>query len=431
MRDLGVRLVLRLGLVRNLRLGLVRDPGVLRGGLRLLRRPPGGAHPAGGQGVQRLGVLGVLRGGARPAVGVDMGEQLGREEQHRPHTAVRGPGVHRDAEAVPRGQQAHDGEAELRRVAEPGDVHGALTGEQGGGPLDLQAVHAHTGVVDHDAGPVVHRLEADLHGGVGLRVPGGVVQQLGDREHDGLHGPAHHGDVDQGVHLHPLVVADPRLGAADHIGQRGGQPLTAGPGAAEHGDGLGTPAELGVGVVDLQQVPQHIGVVVPLLHLGDGHLLFVGEPLDGAHRRLERRFGGGVSPCLCPVHRPGELLHDGVQALREGRPGQLLVPQPRQRSWLAQRVRDRGEAHIDEVLHLLVAGPQAVLQSGVAPADSGGDLPLAYQKHQDDEERDGQTPAHRLRYVISHQEPRAGERGAEGTSQSPDVPTGNGIQRSS
>ncbi|BBJ40421.1 hypothetical protein SSPO_031390 [Streptomyces antimycoticus] len=340
-----------------------------------------------------------------------MREQVAREEQHGAHTAVRGPGVHRDAEAVPRGQQTHHGEAELRRVAEPGDVHGALAGEQGGGPLDLQAVHAHTGVVDHDAGPVVHRLEADLHRGVGLRVAGGVVQQLGDREHDGLHGPAHHRDVDQGVHLHPLVVADARLGAADDIGQRGGQPLTAGPGTAEHGDGLGAPAELGVGVVDLQQIPQHIGVVVPLLHLGDRHLLLVGESLDGSHGRLERRLGGGVGPRLCLVHRTGELFHDGVQALREGRTGQFLVPQARQRAWLAQHIGDRGKAYVDEVLHLLVTGAQAVLESGVAPADSGGDLPLADQKHQDDEKRGGQTPAHRLRYVISHQEPRAEERG--------------------
>ncbi|GDY57247.1 hypothetical protein SVIO_078700 [Streptomyces violaceusniger] len=359
--------------------------------------------------MQRLGALGVLPGGARPPVGVDVGEQLGRQEQHGAHTAVRGPGVHRDAEAVPRGQQTHHGEAELRRVAEPGDVHRALAGEQVGGPLDLQTVHAHTGVVDHDASPVVHRLEADLHRGVGLRVAGGVVQQLGDREHGGLHGPAHHGDVDQGVHLNPLVVADARLGAADHIGQRGGQPLPAGPGAAEHGDGLGAPAELGVGVVDLQQVPQHIGVVVPLLHLGDGDLLLVGESLDGSHGRLERRLGGGVGARLRPVHRPGELLHDGVQTLREGRTGQLLVAQARQRAGLAQRVGDRGEAYVDEVAHLLVTGAQAVLERGVAPADSGGDLPLADQKHQDDEKRDGQTPAHRLRYVISHQEPRAGE----------------------
>ncbi len=384
--------------------------------------------------MQRLGALGVVGRGARlSAVVVEMGEQRGRQEQHGAHPAVRGPGVHRDAEAVPRGQQAHDGEAELRRVAQPGDVHGALTGEQGGGPLDLQAVHADTGVVDHDAGPVVHRLEADLHAGVGLRVAGGVVQQLGDREHDRLHGPAHHRDVDQGVHLHPLVVADARLGAADDIGQRGGHPLAAGPGAAEHGDGLGAPAELGVGVVDLQQVPQHIGVVVPLLHLGDEDLLFVRESLDGAHRRLERRLGGCLGPCLRLVHRAGELLHDGVQALREGRTGQLLVPQARQRAGLAQRVRDRREAYVDEVLHLLVTGPQAVLERGAAPADARGDPALADQEHQDDEKRDGQTPAHRLRYVISHQEPHAGERGrGRGKSvQCPDVPFENGIRRSS
>lgn len=97
-----------------------------------------------------------------------MREQRRGQEDHRSHAAVRGPGVHRDAESVPCGEYADDGEAELRRVVEPGHVHQVAAGQQPGRALDRPAVHADTGVVDDHAGTVVRRLDGDLDGGVGL-----------------------------------------------------------------------------------------------------------------------------------------------------------------------------------------------------------------------------------------------------------------------
>ncbi|GEC05223.1 hypothetical protein SSP24_28780 [Streptomyces spinoverrucosus] len=105
-----------------------------------------------------------------------------------------------------------------------------------------------------------------------------------------------------------------------------------------HGDGLGSAAELGVGVVDSEQVAQDVGVVVPVLHLGDGHLLFVGLGLDGAHRRLQgglRRLVGARPGVL---DRVGEPFQDTVETFRELRVGQPVVEQTDGRDLLVGRV---------------------------------------------------------------------------------------------
>ncbi|GAA3040960.1 hypothetical protein GCM10020000_19480 [Streptomyces olivoverticillatus] len=277
---------------------------------------------------------------------------------------------------------------------------GRAAGQQGDGLLDLLVVHAHARVVDDDGGAVVHGLEADLDGGVGLGVPGRVVEEFGDGEHDGLHGPADDREVDLAVHAYAAVVADPRGGAPYDVGERGGDALAAGPGAAQHGDGLGAAAELGVGVVDLQQVAQHVGVVVPVLHVRDGQLLFVGEALEGAHGRLERGLGGLVSAGLGPVDGLGEVVHHGLEAVREVGAGQPVVERAGQRYRGPGGVRDGGQSHADQVPYLLVTRPDALFELVDAPAHSGGDRPLAHQQDRDGGQRDGQTPDHHLRYVM-------------------------------
>ncbi|WUH43527.1 hypothetical protein OHO27_00590 [Streptomyces sp. NBC_00443] len=332
-----------------------------------------------------------------------MREQGGRQEHHRAYTAVRRERVHGDAESVALGESPDDGEAEAGRVAEPGDVHRVCAGEQFGGVRGRLAVHADPGVVDHHAGAVVHRLDGDLDGRARLRVTCRVVEQFGDREHHRFDRPAPHGDVDLAVDADAPVVADAGGGAAYDLDERGGGALTAGPRAAQHCDGLGTAAELGVGVVDFEQVAQHAGVVVPVLHLGDGHLLFVGQGLDGAHRRLQ----GGLRRLVCAqpgvLDGAGEPLHNSVEALRELRVGEPGVEQTDGRELLVGRVLQGRQPGGDEVPQFLLPCPKAVPQFGVPSALPRADAAFAHQQHGHGEQAHGQAPDHRLRYLFRHQ----------------------------
>jgi hypothetical protein len=149
-----------------------------------------------------------------------VGEQRGRYEDHGAHAAVRGAGVHGDAEPVAGGEDADDGEAELGRVVEARDVHRAAAGQQRGGVLGPATVHADARVVDDHDGAVVHRLDADLDRGVGLRVARGVVQEFGDGEDDRFDGPALDGDVGLSVDADAPVVTDAGGRAADHLDER-------------------------------------------------------------------------------------------------------------------------------------------------------------------------------------------------------------------
>lgn len=87
-------------------------------------------------------------------------------------------------------------------------------------------------------------------------------------------------------------MPDTALGAAGHVEDGGHGLAPAEPAAAEHGDALGPPAELAVGVVHGHQVGEDPGVV-PVLALGllDHDLLLVGEALKGADGRLEDGLG--------------------------------------------------------------------------------------------------------------------------------------------
>ncbi len=71
--------------------------------------------------------------------------------------------------------------------------------------------------------------------------------------------------------------------------------MPAQPAVAQHGDGLRAPAELGVGVVDLQQVLEDGRLAVLVLQPGEDQLLLGGQALQGPHRGLQhglRRFLG-------------------------------------------------------------------------------------------------------------------------------------------
>ncbi len=156
-------------------------------------------------------------------------------------------------------------------------------------------------------------------------------------------------------------------------------------------------------MVDLQQVAQHVGVVVTFLHLGDGDLLLVRQPLQGPHGRLERGLRGLVGAGLRLLEGLGEELHHGLEALGEGGAREAPVERPGQRHLLADGVRDGGQPHRHQVTHFLVTRAEAVLQLGDAPAHSVGDRPLANQQHRDDGQRCEQAPDHHLRYVMRHQ----------------------------
>lgn len=87
-------------------------------------------------------------------------------------------------------------------------------------------------------------------------------------------------------------MPDPALGAAGHVEDGGHGLAPAEPAAAEHGDALGAPAELAVGVVHGHQVGEDPGIVAVLaLGLLDHDLLLVGEALEGTDGGLEDRLG--------------------------------------------------------------------------------------------------------------------------------------------
>lgn len=335
--------------------------------------------------------------------GLQVGEQRGGQERDGADAAVRRAGVHGDGESVAPGEHPDDGEAELGRVVEAGDVHLAASTEQLGGAFHGVAVHADARVVDDDTRAVVHVSDVHLDRGVGLGVAGGVVEQLGDRQDDRLHGAALHRDVDLAVDAYAPVVADARGGAPDDLDERGGGALPARPGAAQDGDGLGTAAELGVGVVDFEKVAQHVGVVVPVLHLGDGHLLLVGEGLDRAHGRLESGLGGLVGADLGVLDGAGEAGEHLVEALAELRLGEPAVERSDAGHALAGVVGEGRQADRDQMAQFLLPGPHVVGEDGVPSALPPGDPVLAQQEYGGGEQGRCQGPGHRLRYRFGHE----------------------------
>ncbi len=279
------------------------------------------------------------------------------------------------------------------------------------GPLHLAGVHADPRVVDHDAGAVVGRLEVDLDGGVGLGVPGRVVEQFGDGEHDRLHRPADDGEFELRTDLDPPVVADPGLRAAHHVGERGDPALAARPRAAQHGDGLGPAPELGVGVVDLQQVAQHVGVVVAVLHVRDGELLLVGQALQRADGALERGLGGLVGAAPGPPGGGRALLQDAPQVLREVRSGQPPVGgdgvggRAGRQSGVGAVVPgcDRRQVDGGQQAGFLVPCADGLLQVADPLAEDAAPPPLPDQERDEDEGGGRQEPRGSVRYVWGHQ----------------------------
>ncbi|MBD2894439.1 hypothetical protein amrb99_33640 [Actinomadura sp. RB99] len=389
---------------------------------------------------RRLPALGAAgRGGPRPRAVGHLGEQRARHEHDGAHAAVGGPRVDRHREPVPGGEHPRDGEPDARRVAEPVHVHRRLAGQQLGGALELLGVHRDARVVDGDGDAVVRRAEVDLDGGVRAGVAGGVVEQLGERQHDRLDRPAGDRDVHRSLQVDPQVVADPGGRAAHHVGHRGRRALLARPRPAQHGGGLRAPAELGVHVVDAEQAVEHVGVVVPLLHRGDGELLLVGEALHGAHHRAEGRLGGLVGPRPDPVGGPGEQVHHRLQGLAEGGrlAGEVVQGAGDAHARVVERVHQLGQPDIGEVPQLLVAQFDAGREGGVLVAELGGQPPLARQLDgggdagggHDDERRRQQGLLHRILVTqgVGRDEPAsdrlvAGGTGADGAGRGGDAP---------
>lgn len=90
------------------------------------------------------------------------------------------------------------------------------------------------------------------------------------------------GDVDDVVQLDAPVLQDAGHRAAQDAEQRYGfGPLAPRTAAAEHGDGVGEPADQRGAVVDAQQVVEDLGVApVVLLHLAEFVVLLVDDGLD-------------------------------------------------------------------------------------------------------------------------------------------------------
>ncbi|MCC0094870.1 hypothetical protein K7B10_08760 [Streptomyces flavotricini] len=212
------------------------------------------------------------------------GDERLRDDQYGAHAAV-GRSAQRDLEVVRLREPADHGEAQARGLAEVGEVDALLgLAEHALGPLAGLLAHAHAAVLDLDGDARVHVDGGQVDPGLRRGVTGRVVQQLGERVDERFDGGADDGDLGDGVQLHPLVVDDPRHGAAQHAVQRDGlAPLAAGPGPAEYGDGVGEAADEGRAVVEPQQVSEDLGATaVPVLHLPQFLGLLVHDGLDAA-----------------------------------------------------------------------------------------------------------------------------------------------------
>src|SRR5690606_10032125 len=130
--------------------------------------------------------------------------------------------------------------------------------------------------------------------------------------HDALGGVPGDGGVAGGVDADPLVAADAAHGAAqDRLHADGPGPAAAGAGAGQDGDGVGEAARLGGAVVEVQQVGEHLLVLVLLLHGTQ-----VREHAGGQRLHPACRVGGGG-------HGGGPGAVGVAQLLRE--PGVLLA----------------------------------------------------------------------------------------------------------
>jgi hypothetical protein len=134
-------------------------------------------------------------------------------------------------------------------------------------------------------------------------------------------------------------------------------------------------------VVDPQQVGEYVGIVVPVLHGGDRHLLFVGQALHRTHHRLERRLGRMLTARSRPLHRLGEQVDRAAVRL-----GQLGMS----RAWyldrpVAECLGQRGQPGRDQVILLLGPDPQPGFGGGAARTHIPGGPILADQQEHGDE----------------------------------------------
>lgn len=228
---------------------------------------------------------------------------------------------------------------------------------------------------------------------LGRRVARGVVQQLGERVDERLHRRTDHGHVGDRVQLDPLVVQDPRHGAAQHAVERDGlAPLAPGAGATEDGDAVGEAADQGRAVVEPEQVGEELGpLAVPVLHAPQVGGLLVDDRLHPAgdvdHTALRR-----VPHALLGPHRVDDRAQQrlvrGLELRAEAlalRPhghqyvlGELALLEPGHRLGkpLLGELYRAGLLEVEPVLergHALLVGGAQRLQRPSAPGHLGGE----------------------------------------------------------
>ncbi|MCW1094281.1 hypothetical protein OJ963_09850 [Streptomyces sp. RS2] len=212
--------------------------------------------------------------------------------------------------------------------AQARDVVALLAGHHVAGPQQPLVVHAQSGVVHDQEAGVVPLLQRDVDTGGGRRVAQRVVQQHGERVHDGLHGAAlDHHRPHLGV-LDPLVPLDPAHGRPHDVGQRGGGPAPGQLVPGEYGVPRRREQHLLREVVDLHERGVRLVRDVPPYALADGPA----QPRGAGHDVVgEAAHGGaghadGLAPYLGEL--PLGVLPHLVGGVGRGPLGGRPLPRP-------------------------------------------------------------------------------------------------------
>lgn len=184
-------------------------------------------------------------------------------------------------DAVPAGQLGDHEESDAAVLEQAGDIDLVGVGEQRVHLVLFAHGHAEAAVLDLDGEPRGDEVGAQQHLGVRGGEHGGVLDEFGEEVDDVGDGVAAQGAVDRGHEFDPRVLLDLRDGRAEHLrhGDRVA-PLTAGDGAAEHGEVLGVPPDAGREVVDVEEALEKVGVLDLVFQLVEDGDLAVHERLE-------------------------------------------------------------------------------------------------------------------------------------------------------
>ncbi len=243
------------------------------------------SRPVGGCGASAADrYLGARWCGRRRITGDDLGRQ---PDDGGDAAGCRLPKLNPDAVA---GGEATDCEQTHR----PGHRHvdDRRVGQTFVDALEILGRHPDPAVLDFDHGARARpeRVAGDLHIRCRRGERCGVLQQLGDEVHDVADGVSGDRDRRGDRLLDPCVLLDLGDGGEHDLVERDGvRPSTGGVGAGQNQQAFVVPAHTGGEVVELEQVGELVGVLLPVLQVVDQSQLAFDQALASSGQVDEHR----------------------------------------------------------------------------------------------------------------------------------------------